>query len=58
MEVGRAANDLRGTAGDDNFLGAQHRLLLYGSSGSRARNRSLHLDLSIADLIHGQRKGG
>ena len=52
MVVGRAAGDRRGTAGNDNNLGAQHRLLLNGSSGSCGWNRSLHLNLPIADLVH------
>ena len=34
MVVGRAVGDRRGTAGDDNNIGAQHRLLLNGSSRS------------------------
>ena len=60
MVVGRAVGDGRGTAGDDNNLGAQHRLLLNGSSGSWgwSRSRSRHLNLSIADLVHGNGKGG
>ena len=53
MVVGRAVGDGRSAAGDDNFLGAQHRLLLNRSSGSWGWNGSLHLNLSIADLVHG-----
>ena len=53
MVVGRAVGDGWGTAGDDNNLGAQHRLLLNWSSGSCSR----HLNLSIANLVHGNGDG-
>ena len=58
MVVGRAVGDGRGAAGDDNFLGAQHRLLLNRSSGSWGWSRGRGLNLSIADLVHGDGKSG
>ena len=59
VEVGWAVLDLWCTAGDNDLLGAQHRLLLNRSrcnSGGSAG--SLHLDLSIANLVGQWDSGG
>ena len=56
--VGWAVGDFWCTAGDDNLLGAQHRLLLNWSRvNSGGTTGSLHLNLSIAYLV-GQWDGG
>ena len=59
MEVGWAVGNGGVAAGDDNHLGAQHRLLLSWGRGDHGGSAGvLLLNLSIANLVGERENGG